>query len=190
MIVRTDHPIVRILKKPDLAGKMVSWSVELSEFGLRFEPRGSMRGQHLANFAVELPCSEQLPLQPWQLYVDESSNRRGGGVRVVLEGPNDLVVEQLLVFKFNVNSNKTEYEVLIVGLTLAKDLGATNLECWMDSQLVAGQMNENFQVKDDHLLQYFHKATKLLKSVEVRSILVERFLSPKISTSLSSPPLM
>jgi len=33
VIVRTDHPIAKILRKPDLAGQMIAWSVELSEFG-------------------------------------------------------------------------------------------------------------------------------------------------------------
>lgn len=55
VVVRTDYPISKILRKPDLTRRMVSWAVELSEFGLRFEPRGSVKGQHLADFAAELP---------------------------------------------------------------------------------------------------------------------------------------
>lgn len=57
MVVKTDHPISKILRKPDLAGRMVGWVVELSEFGLRYESRGSMKGQHLADFAAELPLA-------------------------------------------------------------------------------------------------------------------------------------
>jgi len=32
VIVRTDYPIARILSKPNLAGQMITWSIELSEY--------------------------------------------------------------------------------------------------------------------------------------------------------------
>jgi len=32
--IRTDYPIFKILSKPDLAGQMIGWSVELSEFDI------------------------------------------------------------------------------------------------------------------------------------------------------------
>lgn len=59
MTVRTDYPIAKILRKPDLAGRMIGCSVELSEFGLKYEPRGSVKGQHLADFVAELPREDQ-----------------------------------------------------------------------------------------------------------------------------------
>ena len=87
VIVRTDHPIAKILRKPDLAGRMIAWSVELFEFGLKYELRGSVKGQHLADFAAKLhgpiPPSEQM----WILFVDGSSNKRNAGAGIVIEGP-------------------------------------------------------------------------------------------------------
>ena len=38
--VKIDYPIQKILQKPDLAGRMSSWAVELSEFNIRYEPHG------------------------------------------------------------------------------------------------------------------------------------------------------
>ena len=38
IIVKTDHPIRQVLKKLKLAGRMIAWSVELSEFDISFEP--------------------------------------------------------------------------------------------------------------------------------------------------------
>lgn len=84
-----------------------------------------------------------------------------GGAGVVLEGPNELLVEQSLVFKFPISNNQAEYEALIAGLELAGDLGANSVECRTDSQVVVGHMNEDFQVKDEQLLQYFHKVRQL-----------------------------
>lgn len=90
-----------------------------------------------------------------------------------VEGPNDIVVEQALIFKFKISNNQAEYEVLITGLELARDLGIDSLSCRIDSQLIEGHMKENFQVKDKQLLQYYHKAAQLMaqfKSVELKYI--------------------
>lgn len=80
---------------------------------------------------------------------------------MVLEGPNRLTVEQSIIFKFCISNNQAEYEALIAGMELVGDLGANYLECHTDSQMVVGQMNDQFQVKDDQLLQYYHHAKRL-----------------------------
>ena len=40
----TDLPIRKVLQKPDIVGRMVRWSVELSEFDIYYEPRGPIKG--------------------------------------------------------------------------------------------------------------------------------------------------
>ncbi|XP_014524217.1 uncharacterized protein LOC106780445 [Vigna radiata var. radiata] len=164
VVVKTDHPVSKILRKPDIAGRMVSWAVELSEFGLRFEPRGSIKEQHLADFALELPQA-QSP-EGWNLYVDGAAGRASAGAGVILEGPGGFLIEQSLVFKFKASNNQAEYKSLIAGLTLALDMGAQSLTCRTDSQLVVGQMIREFQVKDDQLLRYFHKASTIAKNFQ------------------------
>ena len=52
--IRAKYPIKQILKKPDLAGRMVKWAVELFEYDINFEPRISLKSQTLADFLVEL----------------------------------------------------------------------------------------------------------------------------------------
>lgn len=92
MVVRTNHPVAKILRKPDLAGRMISWSLELSEFGLSFEPQGSVKCQHLTNFATELTFVSDSSVQLWYLNVDNSSDKMGGGAGIVLEGPTSIVI--------------------------------------------------------------------------------------------------
>lgn len=137
---------------------------------MRYEPNGSVKGQHLAHFAVELSIGDEEEIY-WKLHVDGSSNKAGGGAGIVLEGPNDIRVEQSLIFKFKISNNQAEYELFIVGMELARDLGVANLECRTNSQLVEGHMSDNFQVKDDLLLQYFHKAKQL--AAHFRTIRIE-----------------
>lgn len=84
-----------------------------------------------------------------------------------------MMIEQALIFRFKVSNNQAEHEALIARLELAKDLGIESLQCRTDSQLVEGHMNGNFQVKDEQLLQYYHKAAQLVlqfKSVEIKYI--------------------
>ncbi|XP_020218740.1 uncharacterized protein LOC109801971 [Cajanus cajan] len=123
VVVRTDSPIVKVLWKPELAGRMVSWSVELSQFDIRFEPRGPIKAQSMADFINEF-TPEALP-EPhvWTLHVDGSSNLQGSGAGIILEGPGKVVIEQSLRFDFKTSNNQAEYEALLAGLRLASDLG-------------------------------------------------------------------
>jgi len=41
--IKTDYRVQKILQKPDLAGRMSSWAVELSEFNIRYEPHGPIK---------------------------------------------------------------------------------------------------------------------------------------------------
>jgi len=38
IVVKTNYPIKQVLGKPDLAGRMVAWSIELSEYDIQFVP--------------------------------------------------------------------------------------------------------------------------------------------------------
>jgi hypothetical protein len=43
IIVKLNYPIKQVLSKPDLVGRMVAWSIELSEYDIQFLPRGSIK---------------------------------------------------------------------------------------------------------------------------------------------------
>jgi len=87
-----------------------------------------MKAQFLANFLIELlPMAEKNDW--WSLNVDGSSNNKGGGVGAILEGPDELTVEQAIRFGFEISNNQVEYEALIAGLKLARELGVKRLRC-------------------------------------------------------------
>jgi len=44
VIVMTDLLIHKVLQKLDVAGRMVRWTVELSEFDVQYEPSGPIKG--------------------------------------------------------------------------------------------------------------------------------------------------
>jgi len=143
VVVMTDLPILKVLQKPDVVGRMVRWAVELSEFDVQYEPRVPIKGQVYANFVVELSSADAHQEEAnfrWVLSVDGSSNQQGSGAGVILEGLNELLIEQALRFAFKARNNQAEYEALIVGMLLAKEMGAQSVFAKSDSLLVTGQV--------------------------------------------------
>jgi len=159
VVVITNLPIQKVLQKPNVAGRMVRWALEMSEFDIQYEPRGSIKGQVYADFVVELslggdPQEVELGSQ-WMLSVDGSSNQQGSGAGIILEGLNGVLIEQALCFAFKASNNQAEYEALISGMLLAKEMGAQSLLAKSDSQLVTGQVTGEYQAKDPQMAAYF-----------------------------------
>ena len=147
--VTTDYPIQKILQKLDLAGRMSSWAVELLEFNIPYEPHGPIKAQCLdfVNDLQHTPTEDQ-----WTLHVDGSSNPKGVGADIVLEGPNKILIEKSLHFAFKTSNNQAEYEAILVGLSLAREVGVKKLTCKTDSKLTVGHLNDEFQIKGPILL--------------------------------------
>lgn len=64
----------------------------------------------------------------WFMLVDDYSNLKGSRVGIMLEGLNELLLEQSLCFNFQTINNHEEYEALIMGTKLSYEVGATNLK--------------------------------------------------------------
>lgn len=79
----------------------MAWTVELSEYDIEFVPRSSIKSQVLVGFLVELSASASGESSSrWTIFVDGSSNLKESGVRIVLEGPGNLVLKYSLCFNF------------------------------------------------------------------------------------------
>ncbi|XP_027911605.1 uncharacterized protein LOC114170324 [Vigna unguiculata] len=134
--VMTDLPIRYILQKPDI----------------------SSRAQFLADFLVELsepPVDDRQATKiSWILFVDGASNLKGSGAGIVLEGLEGVLIKQSLRFAFKASNNQAEYEALIAGMLLAKEMGITRLLVKSDSTLVAGQVTGEFQACDPQLAKF------------------------------------
>ncbi|RVW26184.1 hypothetical protein CK203_107515 [Vitis vinifera] len=111
VIVLTDQPLRSILHKPDLTGRMLQWAIELSEFGIEFQPRLSKKGQVMADFVLEYSrrpnqhheSSEQ---EWWTLRVDGASRSSGSGVGLVLQSPTGEHLEQAIRLGFSASNNE------------------------------------------------------------------------------------
>ncbi|XP_027911521.1 uncharacterized protein LOC114170230 [Vigna unguiculata] len=106
----------------------------------------------------------------WTMHVDGSSNPLGAGSRIVLEGPDNVLIEQSLRFTFKTSNNQVEYEAIIVGLNLGRDVGAHKLLCKTDSKLTVGHLNGDYQIKDPTLTQYYHMVVPLTEHFDTFQI--------------------
>jgi len=63
-------------------------------------------------------------------------------------------------------NNVAEYAGLVLALRMARQLGATEVELILDSNLIVEQLNGRWRVKDAKLQGLFREATQLLGGLE------------------------
>ncbi|XP_016199102.1 uncharacterized protein LOC107640063 [Arachis ipaensis] len=167
IILRTDQAIRQVLQKPDLAGRMMAWAIELSQYDLQYKPRQAIKAQAMADFLVEVTGeAPDIPNTWWKLYVYGASNQTFGGAGIILENSTGVAYEQSIKFDFPVSNNQAEYEALIGGLMLAKEVGVSRVEVSSDSQNVTSQINGSYQARDALLEKYLEKVKELCKGFE------------------------
>ncbi|XP_015960038.1 uncharacterized protein LOC107483914 [Arachis duranensis] len=167
IIVRTEQPLWQILTKPELAGRLIKWSIELSEYDIQYQPGGALKSQVLAYFITEFTVDEPSPTSnTWTLYIDGASNNKSSGAGILLEDEKETALEQFVQFTFHACNNQAEYEALIAELRLAHTIGVTQLNIKCDSLLVVQQVTGNFQVKNPLLEKYSAIVNDLVNSFQ------------------------
>ena len=146
IIVLTSYPITTILHKLDASGRILKWVSELSEFDIVYCPRSAIKGQVLTDFMVEMSNVRHHDVGKtlWILETDGSSKAVEGGANMVLQSLEGLSISQAVKFAFAASNNKAEYEAMLLGLRLAKELSVMNLEHRCDSQLVISQLRGEY----------------------------------------------
>ncbi|KAK1604664.1 hypothetical protein QYE76_028337 [Lolium multiflorum] len=80
-----------------------------------------------------------------------------GGAGIVLTSPKGDRLDYVLQIHFVASNNVAEYEALIHGLKLAKEIGVRRILCFGDSDLVIQQASGDWDAKDANMASYrFH----------------------------------
>ncbi|GJR98356.1 reverse transcriptase domain-containing protein [Tanacetum coccineum] len=185
--VITDQPIKKILSNTETSGKLAKYVVELGSYNITFIPRNAVKGQVLSDFLLEFPKGEKeesyfrtpkaFPekddTETWTLFTNGASSPKGSGAGLVLIGPSGIEYTYALRPTFLSTNNKAEYEALLAGLRIAREMNISNIEVKVDSKLVASQINGSYEASKDNMIKYLAKANEYssgFKSFSIKNI--------------------
>ena len=138
-----------------MSGRLTKWAIKLGEFDIKFISRTTVKGQAIIDFVVEFTyltkalgmttdvpstseghTKDDEPTDPnniWSLRIDGFSNVNGSGAGVILESPTGEKVSYVLRIEFSASNNEAEYEALLVGICLAKEMSVEQIRIYRDS---------------------------------------------------------
>ncbi|XP_071740833.1 uncharacterized protein [Rutidosis leptorrhynchoides] len=156
---------------------MAKWAIELGEHDIEFRVRHAIKGQVLADFIAETDSvneedtenstqviTPKIESEEWKLYTDGASSSDGSGAGLMLVNPEGKEFTYALRFEFVTTNNEAEYEALLAGLRMAKELKILHLRAFVDSQLVSNQIRGTFEAKQPTIQKYLSKVKELIES--------------------------
>jgi ribonuclease HI len=164
--VVSSFPLGEIIRNPDAAGRIATWSVELMGETLAYAPRKAIKSQILADFVAEWADTQlpppQIQAECWTLYFDGSVMKTGAGAGLLFVSPLGEHMQYAVLLHFPASNNMAEYEALLCGLKIAIKIGVKRLDMRGDSQLVIDQVMKNVSCHDDKMEAYC-KAVRALE---------------------------
>jgi ribonuclease HI len=97
------------------------------------------------------------------IYFDGSYTLKGVGAGVVLIPSKGDILKYVIQLEFSTINNIAEYEGLVTGLRLAKDLNIWWLLIRGDSQLVAKQVQKEYDCNNDKMAEYLAEVCRMEK---------------------------
>ena len=91
------------------------------------------------------------------IYTDGGARGNPGpaGIGCVITGESGNVVAEISQCVGEATNNQAEYKALLAGLAKVKELGASEVQVFLDSELVVKQLNREYRVKDKDLAPLF-----------------------------------
>ena len=132
--------------------------MELGPLNLKYVPRTAVKSQALVDFIndwTECQSPEEKPDNTyWTIHFDGSRQLEGSGAGVVLTSPKGDKFCYVLRLMFPCTNNAAEYEALLHGLRVAKEMNLSRVRCLGDSDLVAQQVSGTWDSKDPRMAAY------------------------------------
>ncbi|GJW57779.1 reverse transcriptase domain-containing protein [Tanacetum coccineum] len=100
----------------------------------------------------------------WKLYTDGSSNEHGSGACLILIDPEGADYSYALLLNFANSNNDAEYEALLAGLRITAKIKVEKIHAFVDSKLVASQVEGSYEAKGEKTKKYKEKALGMICS--------------------------
>jgi len=102
--------------------------------------------------------------QAWDMFFDGACSKETAGARVVLVSPKQESTHMSFKLTFQVTNNIAEYEAVILGLNVAKDIGIRDIKVFGYADLIIQQVNKTFQERHPRLKAYKDEVWRLKDS--------------------------
>ncbi|KAL2226421.1 UNVERIFIED_CONTAM: hypothetical protein Sindi_2000800 [Sesamum indicum] len=132
IVVLTNHPLKHVMSRPKASGRLIKRAVKLGQYDIEYQPKTAQKAHVVADSVMELSSDRKEQNCKWILHVDGSSNANNGGAGILIQGPEEVEIEVIARLSFPITNNEAEYEALILGLELAYEAGARDLEVFTD----------------------------------------------------------
>ncbi|KAK1617663.1 hypothetical protein QYE76_023180 [Lolium multiflorum] len=158
MTVVSIAPLSTIINNSDVTGRVAKWGIELSAFDINYKARNAIKSQILVDFFVDwtearegTPVSE---LEARVMHFNGSKQHQGSRDGVTLKSPTGEELQYVLQIHFEATNNMAEYEALLHGLRIAKEIGIKHIICCGDSNLVAHQVAGTWNARKSVMAAY------------------------------------
>ena len=126
--------------------------------GCSREGGGSFRDiDHVGHY-----CSPMESFYGWSFQLKRSRNRDRVG------HPENLIIEKSLRLGFLATNNEAEYEALPTRVAMVRQLGGEMVELYSNSRLVVGQVNGEFEARDERMRGYLAIVQNVLSKLNLR----------------------
>nr|GEY37322.1 hypothetical protein [Tanacetum cinerariifolium] len=142
-------------------GRLAKWDVELWAYGITYVPRVAVKGQVLADFlvdtSIEINVTPEVAITPRVEDIPESSKAREN----LTPAPDDVEYSYILRLNFSNSNNDAKYEAILAGLRIATKIQVKNIHAFVDSKLVASQVEGSYEAKGEEMIKYQEKVLEL-----------------------------
>ncbi|GJR43955.1 reverse transcriptase domain-containing protein [Tanacetum coccineum] len=156
-----------------LYGKLAA----LNRFLSRGAERNNTKKEVPKDFLVELPFKEDKKKavgtmktklestklsNAWKLYTDKALSFDGSGAGLMIINPKGKEYTYALHFEFETTNNEVEYEALLAGLQIAKEMEIESLAIFADSQLMVNQIKGAYEARQPTIKEYLKKTKEVM----------------------------
>ena len=85
---------------------------------------------------------------------------------MILLSPEKYILKYKVRLQFPAMNNEAEYVAILTGLRFAKAMGVRNLKLNSDSKLMIGQMNNEYEAKEDRMKRYLAVTSRLISDFD------------------------
>nr|GEV22923.1 reverse transcriptase domain-containing protein [Tanacetum cinerariifolium] len=111
---------------------------------------------------TKAPENLRAEIDIWKLYTNEASNEHGSGAGHILIDSEGAEYSYALRLNFTNSNNDAKYEALLTGLRIATKIKVNKMHAFVDSKLVANQVEGSYEAKGKKTKKYKEKALEMI----------------------------